>query len=144
MVRVSVENLSEQQLRELDDQLVQAFTDCSGKQVGDLLLILLGREERIMLAKRYAAILLLQKGHSIRQVGRSLDMGIATASRIRADLETGRYRPLVTVFEESKLDLDTVLSGLEKVLRLGGALPMYGDSLSSVTKGNPSRPGKQK
>ena len=144
MVRVSVENLSEQQLHKLDEQLVQAFTNCSDQQVGDILLMLLGREERIMLAKRYAAILLLEKGHSIGQTARSLDMGIATASRIRSDLVTGRYRPLVTVFEESKLDLDTVLSGLEKVLRLGGVLPMYGDSMRSVVEGNPGRSHKRK
>ena len=134
MVRVTRDELPEKQLRKLDEQLARTLTNFSNDEATLFLRSLLGKEERTVMVKRYAALLLLQKGHSAKSVAESLHMSISTISVLRKEMREGKYAVITNICadQDSPLDLKTILEGIENILSLGGRLPMYGDSLGSV------------
>ena len=134
MVRVTKNELSEKQLRKLDEQLAHTLTNFSTDEAVTFLQSLLGKEERTVMIKRYAALLLLQKGHRVNSVAESLHMSNSTVSVLRKDMYEGKYALITNIFADAdtSLDLKTVLEGIENILSLGGRLPMYGDSIGEV------------
>ena len=134
MVRVTKDELSQKQLRKLDEQLAETLTNFSTDEAVAFLQCLLGQEERTVMIKRYAALLLLQKGHGVNSVAESLHMSNSTVSVLRKDMHEGKYAFITNIFVDANtsLDLKTILEGVENILSLGGRLPMYGDSISEV------------
>ncbi|CAN5123258.1 hypothetical protein BH11PAT3_BH11PAT3_0350 [soil metagenome] len=117
MPHVSSIELDEVMLNSLLDQFFKTVEKASHKHafkyVGSELFT---ATEKIMLAKRLAAILLVEKGMPQHLVAKELHMSISTISIIALKVESGKYRAIRNIAGTSKGDL---LDQIEKLLLLG-------------------------
>ena len=80
---------------------------------------LLGPEEKVMLTKRLAAVVMFIEGNSSYRVWQLLEMSPSTAEVIRRDFETGRYDNIVMIFTKNKSDYRKFWETLDVILRAG-------------------------
>jgi len=80
---------------------------------------LLGEEEQIMLAKRFAAIAMLAEGNSLYRTGQLLDMSPSTVERLRNNMRDGAYDSLIARLKQNKQAYEDFWETLEVVLRAG-------------------------
>ena len=80
---------------------------------------LLGPEEKVMLTKRLAAVVMFIEGNSSYRVWQLLKMSPSTAEVIRRDFETGRYDNIVMIFTKNKSDYRKFWETLDVILRAG-------------------------
>ena len=80
---------------------------------------LLGPEEKVMLTKRLAAVVMFIEGNSSYRVWQLLQMSPSTAEVIRRDFETGRYDNIVMIFTKNKSDYRKFWETLDVILRAG-------------------------
>jgi len=95
---------------------------------------LLGPEEQVMLAKRLAAITLLQRGQSIYKTASTLHLSPATAGRIKTNLDNHQYDKVLQLLTSNGNLLHELLTALDTTLHLNGLLPHYGQSYTSEAK----------
>ncbi len=86
---------------------------------------ILGREERITLAKRFATIVLLIEGTSEYKVARILKLSPTTTGKIAFGIERGTYAGIITLLRKNKRDYLKILETIDSILHLGGILPHY-------------------
>jgi hypothetical protein len=86
---------------------------------------LLGHEERIMLAKRLAAIALCIEGGSIYRIATSLHLSPSTAERIYKAYKNGSFSNIERILTRNAHNFDEFLRTLEVILR-GGLPPRTG------------------
>lgn len=125
MVHLTTEQLSKKQLDALFTQLNQTLGGLNADKTNLFLSELLGTEERIMLAKRLAAILLIIEGTSLYRTGRILKISATTAERIKDRLDGGTYTEILKLLGKNKKNYFAVLETLDSILHLGGILPHY-------------------
>lgn len=128
MVRVSRNRLGQKELDKLFDQLNHTVGKLSQRQSEQFLTDLLGQEEKIVLAKRLAAIVMLTEGQSLYKVSETLKISTSTARNFQLKLQTGRYQRLLSVIQKNKIHYLELLDTLDSILHLGGILPHYGQS----------------
>lgn len=80
---------------------------------------LLGPEEKVMLTKRLAAVVMFIEGNSSYRVWQLLKMSPSTAEVIRRDFETGRYDNIATILTKNKTDYRKFWETLDVILRAG-------------------------
>jgi Trp operon repressor len=122
MPHVSRKKISEKVLQNIFRALVHNVSRAN--ETKDALLLvhgLLTKTERIMLAKRLAAIHLLSKGISVRKVSEILGLSISTAQRFLAATEFKRIAQLVLFLERRNSHF---WKNIEYILRAG--LPPQG------------------
>jgi hypothetical protein len=85
---------------------------------------LLGGEEQIMLAKRFAAIAMLAEGNSTYRVAQLLHLSPSTVDRLRTNMRTGTYDRIVHLLGHNEKAYRDFWDTLETVLRAG--MPPYG------------------
>jgi uncharacterized protein YerC len=125
MVRLNKTKLTRDQLEALFNQFSQTFIRLDADKTELVLSEILGPEEKIMLAKRLAIIVLLLEGKSLYQISELLKVSSATAKKMRRGLEKGNFKELVSVLGKNKSDYFKILNKLDKILHLGGVLPHY-------------------
>lgn len=125
MVRLNKTQLTHTQLTALYKQLDNALGKISSKETTNFLSELLGYEERIMLAKRLAVIVLLVEGKSLYQISELLKVSSATGDTIKRKLIRGDYNHILKILGKSKKDYFAILKVLDEILHLGGILPHY-------------------
>ncbi len=125
MVRLNKTQLSNDQLTKLADQLSKTFSQLGADKIELLLSELLGPEEKIMLAKRLAILILLLEGRSLYKISQILKVSPTTAEKIKKELDRGGFETLITILSKSKKDYFQILNTLDKILHLGGMLPHY-------------------
>ncbi len=125
MVRLNSTQLSEAQLVQLFSQFSRAVASLSGSEAGSFLCELLGHEEHVMLAKRFATIVLLVEGVSKYRASRILKISPSTAEKVHAKLEKGEYKQLLKTLGKDKKEYWDILNTLDSILHLGGILPHY-------------------
>ena len=126
MTNISKKLLKSKQLDQLFTQLSQLVANSNAKTAHLMLTDLLGYEERVMLAKRLAAIVMLSRGNTQYKTAQVLKISTSTTAKIQTGIKLGRYKHLTG---ELKKNLNLVLELLEAVddiLHLGGILPHYG------------------
>ena len=123
MVRLNKNELSPKQLEELFKQLGLLLSTSSDKNVGLLLEKLLGPEERIMLAKRLAAAVLLEKGYAYNQVADALHVSKSTVSNIDQRLGEGGVTKIAEILKQDKASYSGILKLVESILTVGGIMP---------------------
>jgi len=106
-------------------QLNNTLGNLAEKETGYFLSELLGKEERIMLAKRLAIIILLLENKSLYQIGNILKISPTTAENIKSKLNTGEYDKLIASLGKNKKEYFSILNALDNILHLGGILPHY-------------------
>ncbi len=125
MVHLNQNNLSKKQLDDLFTQLSSTIAPADQQRAGCILTELLGIEERIMIAKRLAAVGLLAEGASQYKIGNLLKLSQSTIAHINEKLESGQYNVTLKNVSKTKKDYFTFLNTLDNILHLGGILPHY-------------------
>lgn len=125
MVRLNSHELSSQQITSLYTQLNKILAPKSPNSTGKLLEELLGYEERVMVAKRIACIVLLTEGYSLYKTAQKLHISTATAEKISKRLNAGSYNTILQRLGASKKSYFSVLDTIDSILHLGGVLPHY-------------------
>ncbi len=119
MVRVSKEqlnkDLSENVYKNFIDKIVKLDTGTEGRVFLDELLT---DTEFEMLAKRFAAILLLAQGLSTYRVHKMLKMSNSTTVRLRKLLKEGKYNHFTAIVKGKKKD-SQLWADLEVIVRCG-------------------------
>lgn len=125
MVRLNKTGLSQKQLDVLFAQLNQTLGRLEPKQTSAFLSELLGSEERIMLAKRLAIIILLLEGKSLYNISHTLKVSPTTAEKVKFKLDSGHYKQILKTLGKNKTDYFAILEAIDDILHLGGILPHY-------------------
>ena len=125
MVRLNKTELEPEQLDVLSKRLYKTIGKLSAAGARDFLHELLGYEERVMLAKRLAAIVLLLEGNSRYRVSQLLKLSESTVNTYATWIEDGSYAELIHFLGKSKKDYFAFLDVLDNILHLGGILPHY-------------------
>ncbi len=126
MVRLNRHELERKQLDGLLLELDKTISRIRPEQANSFLSELLGVEERIMIAKRLAIIILLKEGYSLYEIGHLLKVSPATARTLKLKLVNGELEQVVKVISKNKKTYLAVLETLYSILHLGGMLPHYG------------------
>lgn len=80
---------------------------------------LLGKEEKVMLVKRLAAVMMFIEGNSSYRVWQLLQLSPSTAEKIRLDYERGRYTRIEKLFKKRSHDYQKFWETLEVILNAG-------------------------
>jgi len=84
---------------------------------------LLGKEERLMLAKRLAAIVLITEGYSEYRTSRLLKLSPTTTGILASKIKNGAYDHIIKSLKRKKRDYIALLKTIDSILHLGGFLP---------------------
>ena len=128
MARIAKRKLSHDHLTQLYDQLHSTLGALNKKQTNLFMTELLGPEEKIMLAKRLAVIVMLNENYSLYRTANTLSISSATARTIKLKLKQNKYKHLVTMLTKNKKDYLSILDTIDSILQLGGILPRYGNA----------------
>ena len=119
MTNISKHPLNPKHLQKLFGQLDTIIVKLSPKDASLFLSELLGPEERIMLSKRFAAIMMCVEEHSVYRMAKTLKISFSTADRIQNDYRNGKYTKITSVVKKNTHSLREFLRTLEVVLRAG-------------------------
>ena len=125
MTNISKKALDPGQLAKLFKQFNLIISKLTSTSSTDFLEELLGHEERIMLAKRLAAIALCIEGKSIYRISISLNLSPSTAERIYNAYKSGSFTSIEKNLTRNANTFNEFLRTLEVILR-GGLPPRTG------------------
>jgi len=131
MVNISKELLEQTELDALFTQLNGTIGQLSAKRSELFLSSFLGTEEKIMLAKRLAAIIMLTHGQSLYKVSMALKISPTTAKNYRLSIQEGKYNILLETITKRKARYIELIETIDSILHLGGVLPHYGQTQAS-------------
>ncbi len=119
MAHLSKQLMTEEKQTELFKQLSDIIARLDKTQSPKFLEELLGEEEKLMLSKRLAAIILFIEGHSSYRVWTLLKISPSTADRIRLNYQIGQYGNIQKFITENKTEHARILNILETILQAG-------------------------
>jgi len=125
MVRLNRNTLEDKQLEKLFLQLAASISPTDPKRGGNILSELLGPEEKIMMAKRLSAVVLLNEGTSMYKISNILKISKSTVESTNRKLKCGHYKVTLETVSKTKKDYFKFLKTLDIILHLGGRLPHY-------------------
>lgn len=125
MARVAKRKLTEQHLEKLFAQLYTTIGALRVTQAELFLSELLGVEEKIMIAKRLAIIVMIHEKHSLYRVAQTLSVSSATAEKIKRRLTAGEYTNIIKLLKKNKTGYISILETIDSILHVGGILPHY-------------------
>ncbi len=124
MTHISKNQLAEADLEKLFEQLGRVLSLINNKTALNFLDDLLGVEEKIMLAKRLAAIVMFIEGNSSYRVWQLLKISPSTAERIKLNYQIGKYKNIENTLKSHKPTYEQFWITLETILQAG--LPPQG------------------
>lgn len=119
MTHISKQKLSKEKEGELYAQLFRVIARLNKTNAPDFLSELFGEEEKLMFAKRLAAIILYIEGNSSYRVWTLLHMSPSTADRIRLNFQVGKYRNIQSFITKNRSEYARLLRTLEVILQAG-------------------------
>jgi len=119
MTHVSKQLLPNEKQNELFMQMNRIIARLDKSHTPEFLDELLGAEEKLMLSKRLAAIILFIEGNSSYRVWTLLKISPSTADRIRLNYQIGKYRAIQKFVTENKTEYARILKTLETILQAG-------------------------
>jgi uncharacterized protein YerC len=123
MVRINRHEMTKKDLDRLFLQFDKILGRLDSRSTNTFLNELLGREERITLAKRFAAIVLIIEGSSEYRTARALKLSPTTAGKIASEIERGAYTGVIKLLKKNKRDYLKIIETIDSILHLGGILP---------------------
>lgn len=123
MARINKTKLSKEATACLLQRLDTLLAKHDRRKVGMFLEELLGKEERLMIAKRLAAIVLLHDGYSAYKTARALKLSQSTVGALAHKLETGGFSHTLHLFSTHKNDYRTIAKTIDSILTVGGLMP---------------------
>jgi len=131
MTNISKDPLTPEQEQDLFTQMSALFAGKSKPNIQNLLSDLLGHEEQVMLAKRLAIIIMLERKQTAYFIGTTLHVSPATVTRINSLRKAGYYEHITKLCNTKSITVITILEGIDSILHLGGILPHYGHTHKS-------------
>ncbi len=125
MVHLNRNQLSKGQLEQLFTQLSVILGKSSATSANLFLSELLGYEERVMVAKRLACLILILKGMSPYRTSIILKISPSTADTISNNLESKKYEGIIKLLSQNKKNYRSILDTIDSILHLNGILPHY-------------------
>ncbi len=119
MTHVSKHKLKPSHLKKLYKQFSKTLGQVNQLETGMFLDELLGEEEKIMLAKRFAVIVMLMEKNSIYRIAQLLHMSPSTIERLKLKYITGEYEFIEKLFKHNKKEYKEFWETLEIILRAG-------------------------
>ena len=126
MTNISKIPLDQEQEQKLFEQLGTLFHNKGASLNNQILAELLGDEEKVMIAKRLAIIVLLYRKQSLYFIAQTLHVSPATVSRVATLMTVGRYKNICNEFSSRTTKVLNILEAIDSILHLGGILPHYG------------------
>ena len=123
MTNISKQSLDGQVANEIWIQLHEVIGRLSVAQTKLFLSEMLTESERIMLAKRLAAIVLIHEKHSDYAIAKTLKISDATSRKIRSGYRRGDYKSVITGIKKNKVDYAAFVETLIDAIHFG--LPRY-------------------
>lgn len=131
MTNISKQPLSPEQEQLITQQISVLFTDKSTAETSAILKSLLGPEEHLMIAKRFAIIVMLWKQYTMYAIAQKLHVSSSTVARIETKYQQGKYTNITTLLNKPTLSIIDILESIDSILHLGGILPHYGQTYKS-------------
>jgi uncharacterized protein YerC len=131
MTNVSKNPLTKDQEERLFAQLGVLFGKKTTGQAQQIFSELLGTEEKIMLAKRLAIIIMLSRQQTIYFISNTLHVSSSTVGRIQECMEQGQFNNILLTFKKPTPAIKTIIESIDDILHLGGVLPHYGQTHKS-------------
>lgn len=125
MPHISQRKIGRKAEKTLFDDLMRALFETGIHNGRSCVYALLTTTERLMLAKRFAIIAMLEREYSYYRIGMTLKVSISTIMRMHRRLEAGYFAPIQHILKKKRRQL-TILEELELFLTAGGALTMGG------------------
>ena len=119
MTNVSKQKLQPSHLKKLFAELAKTIVRLDKKHADMFLDELLGEEEKIMIAKRLAAIVMLIENNSVYRISQLLLMSPSTVARLRNKLLIGEYNNIEHLLKQRKKEYKDFWNTLEVILRAG-------------------------
>lgn len=119
MTRVSKEKLQTSHLKKLYVELAKTIVSLDKKNADIFLDELLGEEEKMMIAKRFAAIVMLIERNSVYRISQLLLLSPSTVARLRDKLSNGEYVGIEQILGRKKKEYKDFWNTLEVILRAG-------------------------
>lgn len=119
MTNISKQQLPEKEFEKLFIKFSNLFRSSSQQLTSNLFDDLLGTEEKIMLVKRLAAVVMYIEDNSSYRVWKSLHLSPSTAEKIRLDFDRGRYKHIEQIFKAKKESYKDFWLTLDVILRAG-------------------------
>jgi uncharacterized protein YerC len=126
MVRLNKDQLSQDQLDNIFLQLNNVLGKMSSKHTELFLSDLLGPEEKVMLAKRLAVVVMIKEGHSFYKISSTLKVSSGMVSKIKIKFSAGHFDKLLNFIEKDKKIYANLLNTIDSILTVGGIMPYYG------------------
>lgn len=125
MVHVNRNQLAQKNLDALFQQfdILLSKLDHTGTKI--FMSEILGHEERVMIAKRLAAIILIQEGLSPYKTAQILKLSPSTAGKIAGGITSGTYTGTIALLHKNKRSYVNILKTIDSILHLNGILPHY-------------------
>jgi Trp repressor protein len=134
MTNVSRNPLPANKQDQLFSELSKVMSHLSSKDTKFFLSELLGNEEQIMLAKRFAAIVLLERQYSLYKISSVLHLSSATVAKLNNQRISGHYKNITRWLKQDTSQAKEFFELLDSVLTLGGLLPHYGKQSQFIRK----------
>ncbi|HCC05263.1 TPA: hypothetical protein DEP58_03070 [Patescibacteria group bacterium] len=119
MTNVSKRKLQPSHLNKLYTELAKTIVSLDKKSADIFLDELLGDEEKIMIAKRLAAIVMLIEKNSVYRVAQLLLLSPSTVAQLKDKLTTGKYMRIEHMLKRRKKEYADFWNTLEVILRAG-------------------------
>lgn len=126
MTNISKKVLNSKQEAALADQFFNVLAKKPADKVETLLVSLLGYEEKLMIVKRFAVIIMLWRKCTKYEIAQKLRVSTSTVSRIEDNYRNNKYADIITMLENKGVSVVAILEGIDSALHLGGILPHYG------------------
>jgi len=118
MVNISKKKLKGKIADQIHNNFIKIIVRLEGKKGSLFIEELFTPAEKIVFAKRLAALLMLEKGLSSYKVERLLNLSSSTTARMKKDLHCGKY-PSIKIITCRKKENDKFWKDLESFIRLG-------------------------
>ncbi len=102
MTHISKNKLPSKEFNSLYNQMTDLVASFNKESTSEFFSELLGEEERVMLVKRLAAVVMYIEGNSSYRVWQLLQLSPSTAEKIRLDYERGRYKKLTNIIKRQR------------------------------------------
>ncbi len=119
MARISKKKLKQEVLDKINNRFVATIARLGTKQSARMFLNdLLGRSEKIVLAKRLSIIFMLYEGISMYRISKLLKVSESTVKKIAVKIDRGGYEHIIKIVKQKKNRV-AFWAGMEVILRCG-------------------------
>jgi uncharacterized protein YerC len=123
MARLSKNKLTEEHQQELLLQLTSTIGWVNKNLAKDFLSEFFGKEEKVMLAKRLAIIVLLNEKRPIHRIAEHLHTSETTVKNLKDRYDSGQFETTIRVITKNKVDYKKYIDLLDSILTVGGIMP---------------------